>query len=194
MFETERGTKQGDPLSSLLFNAVLQTALKEDIPRWKKKRGMGICLGTNDHDCLTNMRFVDDVLFCASSKEQLHKMPCEFKQSTEKLGLIIHPGKTKILSNRSPNNRKEIETDNIKVEILTREESTTYLGQMIIFQQQETTEIRNRIRAAWATFRKYRQELTSKSYMPRHRLRLFDAEVSPDDELRFINLDPHRRT
>ena len=29
---------------------------------------------------------------------------------------------------------------------------------MINFQQQETTEIRNRIRAAWATFHKYRQE------------------------------------
>ena len=49
----------------------------------------------------------------------------------------------------------------------------------ITFQHQETTEIRNRIMAAWATFRKYKQELTSKSYMLRHRLRLFDTEVSP---------------
>ena len=32
-----------------------------------------------------------------------------------------------------------------------------YLGQLITFQQQETTEIKNRIRAAWATFHKYRQ-------------------------------------
>ena len=31
---------------------------------------------------------------------------------------------------------------------------------MITFQQQETTEIRNRSRAAWVTFHKYRQELT----------------------------------
>ena len=66
-----------------------------------------------------------------------------------------------------------------KVEILTREESTKYLGQMITFQQQETTETRNCIRAAWATFHKYGQELTSRSYMLRHRLRLFDAVVSP---------------
>ena len=40
MFEIRKGTKQGDPLSSLLFNTVLRTALKEDIPRWQKKRGM----------------------------------------------------------------------------------------------------------------------------------------------------------
>ena len=140
---------------------------------------MGIYLSDNDHDCLTNMRFADDVLLFASSKEQLQKMLCEFKRSTQKRGLRIHPGKTKILSNQSSNIRKEIEIEDIKVEILTREESTTYLGQMITFQEQETTEIRNRMRAAWATFHKYRQELTSKTYMLRHRLRLFDAVVLP---------------
>ena len=37
-----------------------------------------------------------------------------------------------------------------------------------------STEIKNRIRAAWPTFYKYKHELTSKSYFFRHRLRLFD--------------------
>ena len=46
--------------------------------------------------------------------------------------------------------------------MLTEEESYKYLVQMITFQQQETTEIKNRIRAAWATFYKHKQELTSK--------------------------------
>ena len=50
---------------------------------------------------------------------------------------------------------------------------------MTTFQQQKTTEIRNRIRAARATLHKYRQELTSKTYMLRHRLESFDAVVSP---------------
>ena len=55
----------------------------------------------------------------------------------------------------------------------------TYLGQRISFHQQETLEIKSRIRAAWATFHKYRQELTSKKYMLKLRLRLFDAAISP---------------
>ena len=58
-------------------------------------------MSDNDHDCLTNLRFADDVLLFASSKEQLQKMLCEFKRSTEKVGLRIHPEKTKILSNQS---------------------------------------------------------------------------------------------
>ena len=41
MFEIKKGTKLGDPLSSLLFNTVLQKALGKDIPRWQKKKGMG---------------------------------------------------------------------------------------------------------------------------------------------------------
>ena len=94
-------------------------------------------------------------------------------------GTQIHPGKTKILSNQSANNRKEIEFDNIIVEILSKEENTKYLDQTITFQQQETTEIKNRIGAACATFYKYKQELTSNSHLLRHRLRLFDTVVFP---------------
>ena len=45
---------------------------------------MGICLGDNDQDCLTNMRFADDVLLFAYSKEQLQKVLCDFKRGTEK--------------------------------------------------------------------------------------------------------------
>ena len=86
MFEIRKGTKQGDPLSSLLFNMVLQNSLKDDIQRWQKKKGMGIYLSDNDRDCLTNLRFADDVLLFASSKEQLQRMLCEFKRSTEKVG------------------------------------------------------------------------------------------------------------
>ena len=77
-------SKQADPLSSLLFDNVLQKALKDDLPDEQKKRGMGICLGDKDHDSLTNIRFADDVLLFASSKEQLQKMMCDFNAEKKK--------------------------------------------------------------------------------------------------------------
>ena len=139
-------------------------------------------MSDHDRDCFTNLRFADDVMLFATSKEQIWKMMCDFKKATEKVGLRIHPDKTKILSNQSTINsdtKKDIEVGDMSIEILTRNESVKYLGQRISFYQQETTEIKIRIRAAWATFHKYRQELTSKNYMLKHRLRLFDATVSP---------------
>ena len=182
IFDIQKGSKQGDPMSSLLFNTVLQYSLKDEIQRWQKKKGMGIYLSDQDRDCLTNLRFADDVMLFVTSKEQIQKMMYEFKKATEKVGLRIHPDKTKILSNQSTinsNTRRHIEVGETSIEVLSKNESKKYLGQRISFHQQETLEIKSRIRAAWATFHKYRQELTSKNYMLKHRLRLFDATVSP---------------
>ena len=153
-------------MSSLLFNTVLQYSLKDEIQRWQKKKGMGIYLSDQERDCLTNLRFADDVMLFATSKEQLRNMMYEFKKATEKVGLKDPP-------------RQDEKVGEMSIEILTKNESVKYLGQRISFHQQETLEIKSRIRAAWATFHKYRQELTSKNYMLNHRLRLFDATVSP---------------
>ena len=53
-----------------------------------------------------------------------------------------------------------------------------YLGQLVTFLQLETTESRNRIRAAWATFHKYTQELTSKNYLLKHNI---DSSCTDDE-------------
>ena len=77
---------------------------------------------------------------------------CEFKDATEKVGLRIHPDKTKILSNESNMNsdiKRHIKIGDMSIEILAKNESVKYLGQRISFHQQETLEIKSRIRAAW---------------------------------------------
>ena len=177
-FPIKRGTKQGDPLSSLLFNTVLQYSLENDLKRWQEKR-KGIKLSDAAEDCLTNLRFADDVLLFSTSLEKLREMLCEFKTSTEAVGLGIHPDKTKILSNQDKIKAKEITVDNIKIEVLEKSDSAKYFGQKITFEEQETEEVKNRLKAAWPAFHKYRQELTSKDYRLCHRLRLFNMVVTP---------------
>ena len=131
-FDVQKRSKQGDPMSSLLFNTVLQCSLKEEIKCWQKKKGMGVYLSNHDRDCLTNLRFADDVMLFETSKEQIRNMMCDFKKATEKVGLRIHPDKTKILSNQSTINsdtKKQIEVGDMSTEILTRNESVKYSGQ-----------------------------------------------------------------
>ena len=74
IFDIQKGSEQGDPMSSLVLNTVLQYSLKEEILCWQKKKGMGIYLSNHDRDCLTNLRFADYVMMFATSKEQIRKM------------------------------------------------------------------------------------------------------------------------
>ena len=118
---------------------------------------MGIYLSDQERDCLTNLRFADDVMLFATSKEQIRNMMYEFKKAAEKVGLRIHPDKTKILSNQSnmkSDTKRFSKVGEMSIEILTKNESVKYLGQRISFHQQETLEIKSRIRAVWATFHK----------------------------------------
>ena len=95
-------------------------------------------------------------------------MMCEFKQSAERVGLKIHLDKTKILSDQSSNRRTEMEINNIEVDVSLRAR-----------EQHQTAEIKNRIRAAWASFNRYKRKLTSKSYFLQHRLHLFNVVITP---------------
>ena len=178
MFKIQRVTKQVDPCFFFLFNTVLQGALEDDLKSWREK-GMGISLGDHYSDCQSNLVFPDVVVLFPTSLDQLKIMMGDFRRSTEKVGLKIHPVKTKILTNQRSNRQSEATIDDIEVDVLPISEKAKYLGQTITFEQKETTEIQSRIRAAWASFSRYRQELSSRSCLLRHRLRLFIMVITP---------------
>ena len=140
-------------MSSLLFNTVLQYSLESNLTKWQENK-KGIRLSDNTDDCLTNLRFADDVLPFSTSLGRLRDMLCDFKTSTEEVGLGIHPDKTKILSNQDDVKETEISVDNIKIEIFRKRDSARYLGQKVTFEDQETEEVKNRLKAAWAAFHK----------------------------------------
>ena len=93
-FDICRGVKQGDALSSLLFNAALESAFK----RWKLRIGTSGWKIKANHERLTNTRYADDVLLYAKSLEELSGMLEMLSEEFGKIGLEMHSMKTKILS------------------------------------------------------------------------------------------------
>ena len=158
---------------------------------------MGIYLSDQERDCLTNLRFADDVMLFATSKEQLQNMMYDFKKATEKVGLKIHPDKTKILSNQSnmnSNTKRFFTVGEMSIEVLTKNESVKYLGQRISFHQQETTEIKNRIRGAWATVPKLQTRVDIKKIHAQTSSTPLRRHSFSDSILRSRNMDTEQRT
>ena len=96
--------------------------------------------------------------------EKLRDMLCDFKASTEAVGLGIHPDKTKILSNQDNVKEKEISVDNIQIEILRQGECSRYLGKKsrsrITKHKRSKTGWRQRGQRSTSTARSWPREIT----------------------------------
>ena len=93
-FSIQRGVKQGDPLSSLLFNATLEDMFKQLKHTWSTKN-YGIKIDHTSTERITTLRFADDVLLIAPMLPQVTCMLTDLKQEARKYGLQIHPDKPK---------------------------------------------------------------------------------------------------
>ena len=78
-------------------------------------------------------------------------MMCDFKKSTESVGLKIQDELFQLprIEQKKRGDDRQHQSRSLPVK-----ERTKYLGQTITFKQQETTEIKSRIRAAWTSFAK----------------------------------------
>ena len=92
-FRVERRTKQGDPISPSLFNSVLEVVMRDIKDPWSRRHFGGVA------ERLTNLRFADDVLLVGSSLQQVSAMLQDLAAAAGKVGLELHPDKTKILAN-----------------------------------------------------------------------------------------------
>ena len=181
-FDIERGTKQGDPLSSLLFNSLLEHIMRQLKPKWHSRQ-CGIQVGTGEATRLTNLRFADDVLIVGRTRHQITTMLGDLHATASQFGLQLHPDKTKVITNATKKTGRgkcdKIRFADMDVDILPLDGSVKYLGRKLSFENSQEVELKNRIRAGWAKFMANKQELVGKHYTLNSRLKLFDAVVSP---------------
>ena len=140
-------------------------------------------VGPTERQRISNLRFADDVLLIGKTQQQLTTMLQDIHESVTRYGLELHPDTTKVLSNttkrtgRGPD--KHVFAGNMRIVIFPFSSSLKYLGRRITFDDPMETEIANRFRCGWAKFTSFKQELTSKNYSLRDRLKLFDSVVTP---------------
>ena len=142
VFQIARGTKQGDPLS---FSVIHLNASVCNGRRWENVEGVRI--GDQTGRWTKTLHLKLEIRW----RRALTEMMTDFKRSTEKMGLKIHPDKTKIFLNQKSNKQKEVEVNNITVEILPPAGKAKYLAQTITFEQQEAIDRKSRVRCAWSS-------------------------------------------
>ena len=95
-FPINRGVRQGDVLSPLLFNAVLEAALR----KWRSVLfGHGVAMSDDvGIERMTNIRFADDLLLFAKTMEEAVEMLDALTVTLKRYGLELNVKKTKMLS------------------------------------------------------------------------------------------------
>ncbi len=122
LFNIKRGVRQGDPLSTNMFNCVC-----EEIFRNLKWEEMGIKI---KGEFLSHLCFADDVVIISDSINNLEKMGEEFIEKSREEGLIMNRGKTIIMSNAK---KEEIKLGGDRT--IEWCEETKYLGQIFVLQK-----------------------------------------------------------
>ncbi len=131
-------------LSSNIFNSVLELIFRQT--NWKGK-GMQI---RNQNIAylkrLTNLRFADNIVL-AKNGEELKAIAEDPRRESEKVGLTINYGKTKILTNIA--DPGEIKMNNNKIEIVDKYK---FLGQILSIRNKTEKELKVRNANAWKAF------------------------------------------
>lgn len=163
--KVNRGVRQGDPISPKLFTLALENVFKK--LQWEMK-GINI-----DGSYLNHLRFADDIVLINSNVHELSDMLKQLNDAAREIGLKMNITKTKIISNTE----EPIYIDGTQLENV---EEYIYLGHAIkIGKENQTAEIKRRIRLAWVGFGKMNYIFRNCSIPINLKRKVFDTCILP---------------
>jgi hypothetical protein len=133
-FQTSIGTRQGDPLSPLLFIAYLERIMDQTT---LKNYGINVS-GT----VINNLRFADDIDLLSEDHISLQDQIEQVTKSAEEGGLMVNIKKTKTMVFGDKTIDQQMEINGEKVENV---EEFEYLGSLLTWDNSCSKEIRRRI-------------------------------------------------
>ena len=117
-----------------------------------EERGLNI-----NGEQITDLRFTYDIALVTTTVRNMERQLNMINDESKKIGLKIHRGKTKYMTNFNTN--KKILVENTEIE---KVDEYKYLGQNIEMRDKTAKEVQKRIRAAWSVFGKYKYILANK--------------------------------
>ena len=165
-FHTDLGTRQGDPLSPLLFITYLERIMDH-----VKESNCGIRLGGM---LINNLRFADDIDLIDEDYKSLQEQLEKTRAVAEQAGLIVNVGKTKTMVFGDRKIEQEIRVGRKNVENVDKFE---YLWSLITWDNNCSEEIRRRIGKAAGTMASLRHVWNGKKLTIQNKIRILTTCV-----------------
>lgn len=178
-FEIKTGLRQGDGLSPILFNCVLEKVIRE----WRKEMSKfnfpnGIRLGHKrtgiTFECLA---FADDIVFFAENLQIATKQIEVLKETAGKTGLQISFEKTEYMNIKTAD---PIWTMRTKYGDIKRARKFKYLGEILTPNMNEKAAIEERARKMETAFRLCQNTYKSKSLSYQAKFKHYSTVVKPE--------------
>ena len=193
-FSIQRGVRQGDVLSPLLFNAVLEDAIR----KWNLKlTNEGLRLGQDTR--LTNLRYADDIMIFATSREELVSMVEMLVQELSLIGLQLNGTKTKVLTTSTLQETSYVEICGTMVAILHGGMTHKYLGRKFPGNLNSRTEVEimHRIQCAWHKFHQHKlilYDIVEQTRFSQTAVEIISCNCFSDSNVWFVFTGAHAKT